>query len=86
MQPDRSAVSDSDRGTAPLDDLLMPVRDSLEEAARNLGEGLTKAREAANKLREIDIAEVMRRSPLAALSVAAGIGILAGLCLWARRR
>ena len=86
MQPDESAVSGSDRGIGQLEDLLTPVRDGLEEAARDLGEALTKAGGAVRKLREIDVGELMRRSPLAALSVAAGIGVLAGLCLWARRK
>ena len=47
MQPSHSEVSDTDgrpgdRGTGRLDDLLTPVRDGLEEVARDLGEALTK--------------------------------------------
>jgi ElaB/YqjD/DUF883 family membrane-anchored ribosome-binding protein len=75
-----------DRGTGRLDDLLTPVRDGLEEVTRDLGEALTKAGDALKKFRDSDIAELMRRSPVAALSVAAGIGILAGFYLWARRK
>jgi ElaB/YqjD/DUF883 family membrane-anchored ribosome-binding protein len=91
MQPSHSEVSDTDgrpgdRGTGRLDDLLAPVRDGLEEVARDLGEALTKAGDALKKFRDSDIAELMRRSPVAALSVAAGIGILAGFYLWARRK
>ena len=91
MQPPHSALSDTDgrledRGTRRLEDLLTPVRDGLEEVARDLGEALTKAGDALKKFRESDITELMRRSPVAALSMAAGIGMLAGLYLWARRR
>jgi ElaB/YqjD/DUF883 family membrane-anchored ribosome-binding protein len=91
MEPSHSGVSDpygrlGDRGTGRLEDLLAPVRDGLEEVTRDLGEALTKAGDALKKFQESDIAELMRRSPVTALSVAAGIGILAGFCLWARRR
>src|SRR4029077_11426664 len=91
MQPSHSEVSDTDgrpgdRGTGRLDDLLTPVRDGLEEVARDLGEALTKAGDALKKFRDSDIAELMRCSPVTALSVAAGIGILAGFYLWARRK
>jgi hypothetical protein len=91
MQPPHSAVSDTDGGprepgTGRLEDLLTPVRDGLEGMARDLGEALTKAGDALKKFRESDITELMRRSPVAALSVAAGIGIVAGFYLWARRR
>jgi ElaB/YqjD/DUF883 family membrane-anchored ribosome-binding protein len=86
MQPDESSVSGNDAGMGRLEDVLTPVRDDLEEAGRELGDALIKAGGAVRRLREIDVGELMRRSPVAALSVAAGIGVLAGLCLWARRR
>jgi ElaB/YqjD/DUF883 family membrane-anchored ribosome-binding protein len=86
MQPDESSVSGNDAGMGRLEDVLTPVRDDLEEAARELGDALIKAGGAVRRLREIDVGELMRRSPVAALSVAAGIGVLAGLCLWARRK
>ena len=91
MEHPHSAIPDTDgrlgdRGTGRLEDLLTPVRDGLEEVARDLGEALTKAGDAFKKFRESDVAELMKRSPVAALSVAAGIGILAGFYLWARRR
>jgi hypothetical protein len=86
MQPDESAGPGTDQGISQLEDLLAPVRDGLEEAARELGDALGKAGGAVRKLREIDVGELIRRSPVAALSAAAGIGVLAGLCLWARRR
>jgi ElaB/YqjD/DUF883 family membrane-anchored ribosome-binding protein len=86
MRTDETALSGNDPAMGQLEDILTPVRDGLEEAARDLGDALTKAGDAVRKVREIDVAELMRRSPLAALSVAAGIGVLAGICLWARRR
>ena len=91
MQPHQAAVSDNDRGTGErgtggVEELLTPVRDGLEEAARDLGQALTKVGDAVKNFRETDLVELMRRSPVAALAVAAGIGILAGFCLWARRR
>ncbi len=91
METSHSGVSDpdgrlGDRGAGRLEDLLTPMRDGLEEVTRDLGEALTKAGDALKKFRDSDMADLMRRSPVAALSVAAGIGILAGFCLWARRR
>jgi hypothetical protein len=86
MQPDESGAPSDDRGMGQLEHLLTPVRDDLEEAARELGDALNKAGGAVRKLRELDVGELIRRSPVAALSVAAGIGVLAGLCLWARRK
>ena len=66
--------------------IVRETKKPIAEVARDLGEALTKAGDALKKFRESDIAELMRRSPVAALSVAAGIGMLAGLYLWARRR
>ncbi len=86
MRPDMAAPSDTDRGLRRLQEIVTPVRDSLEDAIRDLGEALTKAGEAIGKIREVDITEWTRRSPLAALAVAAGIGIVAGLCLWPRQK
>ena len=86
MHPDESGVSGNDRGIGRLEDLLRPMRNDLEEVARDLGDALLKVGGAVKKLGETDLRELMRRSPLAALSLAAGIGVLAGLFLWARRR
>jgi ElaB/YqjD/DUF883 family membrane-anchored ribosome-binding protein len=36
------------------------------------------------RLRLADVTAIMRRSPLASLAVAAGIGFLVGLALWTR--
>jgi hypothetical protein len=86
MRPDESAISGDEVGTGQLDDLLTPVRGAIEEVAQDLGDALTKAGEAIRKLRDIDLSELMKRSPLGVLSVAAALGLVAGFCLWARRR
>jgi ElaB/YqjD/DUF883 family membrane-anchored ribosome-binding protein len=38
------------------------------------------------QIRVADVAELMRRSPLTALAVAAGIGLVAGIVLWSREK
>jgi hypothetical protein len=86
MRSDESAISGNDVGTGPLDDLLTPVRGAVEEAPRDLRDALTKAGGAVRKLRDVDLSELMKRSPLGVLSVAAAVGLVAGFCLWARRR
>jgi hypothetical protein len=91
MRPDMAAPSDNDRadhdrGLRRLQEMVTPVRDGLEEAIRDLGAALTKAGEAIGTIREVDVAAWTRRSPLAALAVAAGVGIVPGLCLWPRRK
>jgi hypothetical protein len=86
MRPDESTVSGNDRGADRIDDLLTPVRDDLEKAAQDLGDAFLKARGAVRKLGEIDLGELMKRFPLAALIGAAGFGVLAGFFLWTRRR
>ena len=86
MRPDERAISGNDAGAGQLDDLSTPVRGAVEEAARDLSDALTKADCAVRKLRDIDLSELMRRSPLGVLSVAAALGLVAGFCLWARRR
>jgi hypothetical protein len=85
MRPDERAIS-GNAGAGQLDDLLTPVRGAVEEAARDLRDALTKADGAVRKLRDIDLSELMKRSPLGVLSVGAALGLVAGFCLWARRR
>jgi ElaB/YqjD/DUF883 family membrane-anchored ribosome-binding protein len=86
MQSGSFTLEDGHRESGELEDRRAPVRNGLEEAARELGEALTKAGQAIRKLREIDLSELTARSPVVALSVAAGIGMMAGVWLLARRR
>ena len=73
-------------GTGQLDDLSVPVSGAVEEASRDLGDALTKGGGAVRKLRDIDLSEMMKRSPLVILSMAAALGLMTGFCLWARQR
>lgn len=66
--------------------MVTPVREHLAETARELSQALAKAGDAVKQIRMADVAELMRRSPLAALVVAAGIGLVAGIVLWSRER
>jgi ElaB/YqjD/DUF883 family membrane-anchored ribosome-binding protein len=67
-----------------LQELVGPVRERLADSARDLSHALARAGESVKRLRLADVAPIMRRSPLASLAVAAGIGFLVGLSLWAR--
>jgi ElaB/YqjD/DUF883 family membrane-anchored ribosome-binding protein len=67
-----------------LQELVTPVRERLADSVRDLSHALARAGESVKRLRMADVAAVMRRSPLASLAVAAGIGFLVGLSLWAR--
>lgn len=60
--------------------------EQLEDTARDLAQALARAGESAKQIRVADLAELMRRSPLTALAVAAGIGFFTGLFLWAREK
>lgn len=62
------------------------MRERLEETARDFAEALAKAGESVKKIRTGDVADLMRRSPLTPLVVAAGVGLIAGLVLWPRER
>ena len=86
MQPDTTRVSGNGEGLGRLHEMVTPVRDRLEDTARDLAEALAKAGESVKKIRREDVAELMRRSPLTALVVAAGVGLIAGLFLWSRER
>ena len=86
MQPDTARVSGNDEGLGRVQEMMTPVRDCLEVAARDLVQRLTKAGESVRKIDAEDVAELMRRSPFTALVLAAGAGFLAGLLLWPRER
>jgi ElaB/YqjD/DUF883 family membrane-anchored ribosome-binding protein len=66
--------------------MVTPVRERLEDTARELSQALARAGDAVKQIRVADVAEIMRRSPLAALAVAAGIGLVAGIVLWSREK
>jgi ElaB/YqjD/DUF883 family membrane-anchored ribosome-binding protein len=82
MHLDTTGVSGKGGGLGRLQELVTPVRDT----ARDLVQALTKAGESVKGIRPDDVAELMRRSPLTTLVVAAGIGLIAGLFLWPRER
>ena len=84
MQPDTARVSANGKEVSYLQDMVTPVRERLEDTARELSQALARAGDAVKQIRVADVAEIMRRSPLAALAVAAGIGLMAGIVLWSR--
>lgn len=69
-----------------LQDMVTPVWEHHADTARELTRALAKAGDAVKQIRVADVAEFMRRSPLAGLAVAAGIGLVAGIVLWSRER
>ena len=84
MQPDATRASINGRSLDRLQELVGPVRERLEDSMRDLSHALARAGESVKRIRVADVAAIMRRSPLASLAVAAGIGFLVGLSLWAR--
>jgi ElaB/YqjD/DUF883 family membrane-anchored ribosome-binding protein len=86
MQPDTARVSANGKEVSYLQDMVTPVRERLEDTARDLSQALARAGDAVKQIRLADVAEIMRRSPLAALAVAAGIGLMAGIVLWSREK
>ena len=86
MQPDTARVSANGKEVSYLQDMVTPVRERLEDTARELSQALARAGDAVKQIRVADLAEIMRRSPLAALAVAAGIGLMAGIVLWSREK
>jgi ElaB/YqjD/DUF883 family membrane-anchored ribosome-binding protein len=86
MQPDTARVSANGKGVSYLQDMMTPVRERLEDTARELSQALARAGDAVKQIRVADVAELMRRSPLTALAVAAGIGLVAGILLWSREK
>ena len=86
MQPDTARVSANGKEVSYLHDMVTPVRERLEDTARELSQALARAGDAVKQIRVADVAEIMRRSPLAALAVAAGIGLMAGIVLWSREK
>jgi len=84
MQPDTARVSINGRSLDRLQELIAPVREQVEDSARDLSRALARAGESVKRLRLADVTAVMRRSPLASLAVAVGIGFLVGLALWTR--
>ena len=79
-------ISDSAFAGVRADKSGPAVRERLEDTARELSQALTRAGDAVKQIRVADVAEIMRRSPLAALAVAAGIGLVAGIMLWSREK
>lgn len=86
MQPDTARVSANGKEVSYLQDMVTPVRERLEDTARDLSQALARAGDAVKQIRVADVAEIMRRSPLAALAVAAGVGLMAGIVLWSREK
>jgi ElaB/YqjD/DUF883 family membrane-anchored ribosome-binding protein len=86
MQPDTVRVSANGKGVSYLQDMMTPVRERLEDTARELSQALARAGDAVKQIRVADVAELMRRSPLTAIAVAAGIGLVAGIVLWSREK
>jgi len=86
MQPDTARVSANGKEVSYLQDMVTPVRERLEDTARDLSQALARAGDAVKQIRLADVAEIMRRSPLAALAVAAGVGLMAGIVLWSREK
>ena len=86
MQPDTARVSANGKEVSYLQDMVTPVRERLEDTARDLSQALARAGDAVKQIRLADVAEIMRRSPLAALAVAAGIGLMAGIVFWSREK
>ena len=86
MQPDTARVSANGKGVSYFQDMVNPVRERLEDTARELSQALVRAGDAVKQIRVADVAEIMRRSPLTALAVAAGIGLVAGIVLWSREK
>jgi ElaB/YqjD/DUF883 family membrane-anchored ribosome-binding protein len=86
MQPDTARVSANGKGVSYLQEMVTPVRERLEDTARELSQALARAGDAVKQIRVADVAELMRRSPLTALAVAAGIGLVAGIVLWSREK
>ena len=84
MQPDTGRVSINGRSLDRLQELIAPVREQVEDSARDLSRALARASESVKRLRLADVTAVMRRSPLASLAVGVGIGFLVGLALWTR--
>lgn len=84
MQPDTGRVSINGLSLDRLQELIAPVREQVEDSARDLSRALARAGESVKRLRLADVTAIMRRSPLASLAVAAGIGFLVGLALWTR--
>jgi len=84
MPPETGGVSINGRSLDRLQELIAPVREQVEDSARDLSRALVRAGESVKRLRLADVTAIMRSSPLASLAVAAGIGFLVGLALWAR--
>jgi ElaB/YqjD/DUF883 family membrane-anchored ribosome-binding protein len=86
MQPDTARVWGNGGSLGRVQEMMTPVRDRLEDAARDLAQVLAKAGESVKKIQPEDVAALMRRSPLTAMAVAAGVGFIAGLLFWPRGR
>ena len=84
MPPDTTRVCIDGRSLDRLQELVGPVRERLGDSIRDLSQALARAGESVKRIRVADVTAIMRRSPLASLAVAAGIGFLVGLALWAR--
>ena len=84
MPPDTTRVCIDGRSLGRLQELVGPVRERLGDSIRDLSQALARAGESVKRIRVADVTAIMRRSPLASLAVAAGIGFLVGLSLWAR--
>jgi hypothetical protein len=86
MESYASRSPGNDGGTQQLQDVIDPVRDRIENAARKLGRALARATESVQRIRTEDVRLVMKRAPMMALGLAMGVGFAIGLALWARGR
>src|SRR5262249_61000213 len=84
MPADTGGVSINGRSLDRLQELIAPVREQVEDSARDLSRALARAGESVKRLRLADVPAIMRRSPLASPAVAAGNAVLVRLALWRR--
>ena len=82
MQPDAGRADG--RSLDRLQELVTPVREQVEDSVRDLSYAVARVSESVKGFRLAGVTALMRRSPLASLAVAAGIGFLVGLALWTR--
>jgi ElaB/YqjD/DUF883 family membrane-anchored ribosome-binding protein len=62
-----------------LREILTPTESSLSGAAEGLGRALTRATSMVKGAPSVSPRDLMARSPLIALAIAAGVGFLVGL-------
>jgi len=68
-----------------LEELVSPVRNSLNEAFESLGQALSRTGMTLDKVREINVAGLVARSPVIVLAAATAVGLAIGIVLSRRR-